>query len=141
MMLTLSCSRQDTASNLASGVAPRQWACVAGVGLAISQDDELRFVVEAVAPGGGAEEEGTIKVGDVITTVDGVPCVNTRGLSQAQIEGIRQMPPDNGEESAAGEPGNDCMCCTLQHCTCCSLECSHSARPICGRGDKHVSAN
>jgi hypothetical protein len=34
------------------------------VGLAITQDQQLRFVVEGVAPGGGAEEEGTIQVRD-----------------------------------------------------------------------------
>ena len=71
---------QDAASNLARGVAPKQWACIAGVGLAVSQDQRLRFVVDSVAPGGGAEEEGTIKAGDVIKAVDGVPCINTEGI-------------------------------------------------------------
>ena len=36
-----------------------------------------RFVIEGIAPGGGAEEEGTLCVGDVIKGVDG-ECVCDR---------------------------------------------------------------
>ena len=74
-----------------ASVAPRQWACSAGVGLAVAQDDRMRFVVEAVAPGGGADEEGSILVGDVITAVDGEPCLDTAGLDTGAVASLRRL--------------------------------------------------
>jgi hypothetical protein len=131
--------KQDTASNLASGVAPKQWACVAGTGLAISQDAQLRFVVEAVAPGGGAEEEGSIKVGDFLTNVDGVPCVNTHGLSEEQIDSIRQMSQPVGNQTAAGEPGAGHTSPLTLFARSSSFGCSSSRLCVGGRKGMHAN--
>ena len=50
---------------------------------------------------GGADEEGSILVGDVITAVDGEPCLDTAGLDTGAVASLRRL---------HGRPGSTDTC-------------------------------
>mmetsp|Transcript_16261 Transcript_16261/g.39270 ORF Transcript_16261/g.39270 Transcript_16261/m.39270 type:complete len:287 (-) Transcript_16261:351-1211(-) len=63
----------------------------AGVGLDVQQDARLCLHVVQLAPAGPAEEEGSIRVGDVIQSVNGRSCIATHGLSDTQVSEVRRV--------------------------------------------------